>query len=138
MKKKMLKNGVVAAVGATMLAVGTTGIVSANNHGDSSWDAILPRNGGNYYTSARVKTDKTRSYVRVKQVGKGHVNVWAQKSDGVEISNPKYKLGPGQSVKMYNRAYEVYGRVKIRLAVESAEKYWVHVHASGVWSPDSV
>lgn len=39
---------------------------------------------------------------------------------------------------MYNRAYEIYGRVRVRLAVESAEGYWVHVHSSGVWSPDSI
>lgn len=76
--------------------------------------------------------------MRVNEVGKGMVNVWAQKSDGVEIGNPKYSLKAGQYQLMYNRAYEIYGKTKIRLAIESREGYVVHVHASGVWSPDSV
>lgn len=136
----MIKRSMSLVIAAlSLVTVGSAGLVHAsNNHTDTSWDAILPRNGGNYYTGARNKTDKSRTYVRVNEVGKGMVNVWAQKSDGVEIGNPKYSLKAGQYQLMYNRAYEIYGKTKIRLAIESREGYVVHVHASGVWSPDSV
>ena len=137
MNNKMSKF-ILAALAVGMISLGSVGIVNANNHTDTSWDIILPRYRGNAYTNPRLKTDKSRTYVKCSQVGKGHINVWAQKSDGVEISNPKYQLGPNQSVRMYNRAYEIYGRVKIRLAIESQEGYFVHVHANGKWSPDSV
>lgn len=138
MKKKMLRNGVVAALGATMLAVGTTGIVSANNHSDSSFEFNLSPFEGSSYSSARLKTDKSRSYARVTQIGKGKAHVWTERANGASINTGSYDLKQGQSVKIYNRAYEMYGRTNIMLGVHTASINYVRIHVKGLWSPDSI
>lgn len=138
MKKKMLKNGIVAALGATMLAVGTTGIVSANNHSDSGFEFNLSPFQNSSYTSARRKTDKSRSYARVTQIGKGKAHVWTIRANGSDIHTGSYDVKQGQSVKIYNRAYEMYGRTNIKLGVHTSSINYVHVHVKGLWSPDSI
>ncbi|WP_412989255.1 hypothetical protein ACLJJ6_09740 [Pediococcus siamensis] len=123
---------------AVLMGSGLAGTALANNHSDSKWNVTLPSFNRNVYTTSRLKTDKSRSYAKLNQIGVGKANVWALKANGAKISNPKYPLKQGQSVKMYNRAYEEYGRVNIKLAIEERTTKPVRVHAKGVWSPDSI
>lgn len=137
MMKKLLLAFMVSAV----VFLGLGGFVLANNHSDTSWGGILPRFQGNFYTGAREKQDATSAYIKLNYCGKGGVRSWVQMSDGTEVDSPKVNVLVGQSRKPSNYAYERYaryGKVYVRLAIESNYVNPVTIEAGGVWSPDSV
>lgn len=110
----------------------------ANNSQDREWEANLPRFQGNFYTEPATKTDRSYAYIKLKEIGKGRIRAWLQKSNGVEVNSPKYTVKQGQEKFVRNDAYEQYGRTDVRMAIESDDSRWVRIHAAGVWSPDSV
>ncbi|MBP2058369.1 hypothetical protein J2Z60_001548 [Lactobacillus colini] len=138
MKRKTLKSGLVAALGTAMLAVGTTGIASANNHSDSLFDFTLGRFQTSSFSAPRLKTDKSRSYAKVTEIGVGQAHIWTIRANGASIDTGSVDLGQGESAKIYNRAYEMYGRTNIELGVHARDWRAVRVHVRGLWSPDSV
>ena len=133
-----MKKLLMPLIAMVCLFIGGSGLVLANNHGDTSWNVVLPAFQKSVYTGSRLKTDKTRSYAKLTQIGQGKVHVWTEKANGAAIDTGSYDLKQGQSVKIYNRAYEMYGRVNIKLGMHNAYFTYVSVHAKGVWSPDSI
>lgn len=152
MKKRFL----FSSLAGVMLVAGSSGLVLAdveesndnsdfdtsdllrNNHSDSTWDFNLPRWNQVAKTNSRLKTDKSRSYAKATAIGKGNIIAWTERANGGDINTGSYTLKQGQSVKIYNRAYEMYGRTNILLGVKTAGYEAVQVHSSGKWSPDSI
>ncbi|MBA1394260.1 hypothetical protein EQ500_10375, partial [Lactobacillus sp. XV13L] len=134
----MKKRFILSALAGVMLSIGSSGLVLAdenedtgnleedtsellrNNHTDSNWDFNLPRLQGNMYTNSRMKKDKSRSYAKATAIGKGKIAVWTERANGGNINTSEYILKQGQSAKIYNRAYEMYGKTNIKLGVKTA------------------
>ncbi|WP_240424448.1 DUF2712 domain-containing protein [Lactococcus allomyrinae] len=123
-------------VGGVLLAGVTP--VFANNHTDRAWGGTLPLLQANHYTNAYQKTDTSSGYIKLNTIGKGGINAYMQLYDGTSVNSPKVNLKAGQSKYVINYAYENYGQVNVRMAVESDYLNVVTIEAHGVWSPDSV
>ena len=111
---------------------------SASNTKDETFDFLLGRLGGNDYSDAREKQDKTAAYVRLDSIGKGKMNAWILKSNGASVRSPKTTVKQGEEKFLTNYAFEDYGKTDVKLTGETAAVEIVQVSASGVWSPDSV
>lgn len=136
--KSHLKKFLLGFVATAMVAVGSAGMVSANNHSDTAFDYNLPKFQRSDFTNSRQKQDKSRSYAKVTEIGEGKLHVWTVRANGASVATGSADLGQGQSAKIYNRAYEMYGRTNIMLGMHTTNFELVSVHVRGVWSPDSI
>ncbi len=125
---------------ATVILISGVAITDANaaNTKDTKFDFVLGKFGGNDYSSAREKQNKTATYVKLTSIGKGKMNAWILKSNGASVRSPKTIVKMGEEKFLTNYAYEDYGVCDVKLAGETEKVEFVTLSAVDVWSPDSV
>jgi hypothetical protein len=132
----MKKRFISFAIGMAMLSGSIPAL--ANNHTDRAWGGTLGPLQKNHYTHAYTKTDASSGYIKLNSIGKGGINAYMQLADGTSVDSPKVNVKQGGHKYVSNYAYEKYGRVDVRMAIESDYFNTVSIEAHGVWSPDSV
>lgn len=134
-----MKKKIVLSVIVSVLLLGGSIPVLANNHTDTRWDFWLKIHQGNSYTPPRDKTDASSAYLQLTSLSRGTgVIGWLQMYNGEEIGSPKTFVKINNWKYVYNYAYERHGYSSVRMAIEAGEYYDVPVNAGGYWSPDSV
>ena len=132
MKKKLL----LLISGVACLAVAAP--VLANGHTDSNWGDTVPLGKVNHYTAPQWKYETTPGYITLSSGSQaGAVNAWMQLHNGVEVNSPKTKVNRGSYAKVHGDAHELYGNVRVRMAIENNAWRPYSETAYGVWSPDS-
>ncbi|MGX7145191.1 DUF2712 domain-containing protein [Facklamia languida] len=133
MKNKLIKSLLIII---SLLGLGATSSVSANNHSDTGFHFDLigktPK-----YTYTRPKTDATSSYVKVLSLHKvSAVTCFMVGPSGQNVNSVYVNLGAGQSSYISQYINEM-GYTSCKLGVKNA--YWVNRSTvTGVWSPDSI
>ncbi|EHR36780.1 DUF2712 domain-containing protein [Facklamia languida] len=133
MKNKLIKSLLIII---SLLGLGATSLVSANNHSDTGFHFAL---GGikPQYTYSRPKTDATSSYVKVLSLHNiSTVTCFMVGPNGQNVNSAYVDIGAGQSSYISQYINEM-GYTSCKLGVKNP--YWVNKSTvSGVWSPDSI
>ena len=133
MKNKLIKSLLIII---SLLGLGATSSVSANNHSDTGFHfdliGMTPK-----YTYTRPKTDASSSYVKVLSLYKGSaVTCFMVGPSGQNVNSAYVNLGAGQSSYISQYINEM-GYTSCKLGVKNS--YWVYESTvTGVWSPDSI
>lgn len=141
MLKRMKKlSAMLLAATITLGTIGGTTSVLANNYTDS--DFTFPYGTTMQYTTARLKTDDSKMYMKCNSVSVNNASYTAHAIGtnstsviGTDCSKGyTYKFGAGTSYYMTNWVNEngyTYGRIG------AAPNYSYGFTAKGVWSPDN-
>lgn len=133
MKNKLIKSLLIII---SLLGLGATSSVSANNHSDTGFHfdliGMTPK-----YTYTRPKTDASSSYAKVLSLRKiDAVTCFMVGPSGQNVNSAYVNLGAGQSSYISQYINEM-GYTSCKLGVKNS--YWVYESTvTGVWSPDSI
>ena len=133
MKNKLIKSLLIII---SLLGLGATSSVSANNHSDTGFHFNL-RGTTPQYTYTRPKTDASSSYVKVLSLyNVSAVTCFMVGPSGQNVNSAYVSVGAGQRSYISQYINEM-GYTSCKLGVKNS--YWVYESTvTGVWSPDSI